>query len=143
VDEKVVSKTIIKYKEYDVFQREIFWLKLFEQHDFLFTPRIIDIDYNNLCFKMTYCGQPITKNTLPPNWRLQVYRILKSLGSVNCRHNDMKSDEILVNDDKIYMCDFGWASLENDFTLGIGLNAKVKPHGICSNEKIYEIIDCL
>ena len=60
-------------------------------------------------------------------------KILEDMKSVNVQHNDIKIGEILVDENKkIYLCDFGWSSINNELGCGIGLwncNNKQKPGG--------------
>ena len=78
-----------------------------------------------------YCGEPIAKGTVPADWRPQMNQILDDMKSRGVKHNDIKAPEVLVKDGKIYLCDFGWASVNEDFSVGVeSICAKEKPHGI-------------
>ncbi|HIB77472.1 MAG TPA: hypothetical protein EYO58_07640 [Flavobacteriales bacterium] len=53
----------------------------------------------------------MTARTLPHNWQAQRDHILKTLATHNCRHNDIKPQELLVGTDgTLRLCDYGWAS---------------------------------
>jgi len=42
--------------------------------------------------------------------------------SVNVQHNDIKLGELLIDENKkIYLCDFGWGSINKNMNCGIGL----------------------
>ena len=66
----------------------------------------------------------------PDDLEKQFNKILEDIKSVNVQHNDIKLGEILMDENnKIYLCDFGWGSINNDFGCGIGLCNKYKPYG--------------
>lgn len=53
--------------------------------------------------------------------------------NVNVQHNDIDPGELLIDkNNKIYLCDFGWGSIDNDIGCGIGIRGchnKQKPGG--------------
>ena len=65
--------------------------------------------------------------------------------SVNVKHNDIKHGEILIGkDNKIYLCDFGWGSINNEFGCGIGLwNKKEKPGGSLDDATALERLNLI
>ena len=50
------------------------------------------------------------KCNLPSDWEAQRDNIISVLEKNNCRHNDIKPDEIIVYDGKIKLVDFAWAN---------------------------------
>jgi serine/threonine protein kinase len=56
-----------------------------------------------------YSGKPVTAETLPPDWEAQRDCILRTLAAHNCRHNDIKPEEMLVHGKILRLVDFGWA----------------------------------
>jgi len=85
-------------------------------------PKLLysDDDKQLLIFKNV--GKPVNSTNKPKNLEKQFNQILKDLKSVNVQHNDIKTGEILIDKNKkIYLCDFGWASLNNDLSCGISL----------------------
>jgi tRNA A-37 threonylcarbamoyl transferase component Bud32 len=95
-----------KSKLYGNIEREIFWLnKLF---DFDRTPNIIE--HGDDFIKMEYVGERLNKTNLPYDWEEQVKYILNSLNKYECSHNDIKPEDILVNNGLLYIIDFGWST---------------------------------
>ena len=126
----------------DVFKREIFILNLLEKNSITWSPKLIHYDDNNKILMMTYCGQILTSLNKPDNYLAQFVKILKDMKKLNMQHNDIKkNNEVLVIGNKIYICDFGWASINNKLGCGIGLWDGEKPWGIIDDNllltKIY------
>jgi len=63
---------------------------------------------------MTYIGEMITKETIPEDWKEQRDYILKELAKCKCKHNDIKPQEITIQDGKLHLIDFGWATKLGD-----------------------------
>ena len=67
--------------------------------------------------------------------------------TLNIQHNDIKLSELLIKSNKLYICDFGWASIGNELGCGIGIwncNNKKKPggyHGRPREHKRYDAED--
>ena len=52
----------------------------------------------------------------------QLNQIIYDLQKLNIQHNDIKlGQEILVHHDKIYICDWGWGSINNNHSCNINL----------------------
>ena len=136
---QIVAKQITRYREYDVFERELFWLQLFEEYQFSWAPKIYQKGRLNTWFTMSYVGEPITSENAPGDWRSQADSISHDLQSVHCNHNDVRRCEVLVHKGKLHLVDFGWASKGNDMSCGIGLSSKPKPHGI-QNRSLLSVI---
>ena len=90
------------------FHNEIYWLDRLQHTDIC--PKLISYDDSLLTIEMSYVGTSLTRNNLPSDWKQQCDRILDQLYDHDCSHNDIKPDDILVSDDKLYLVDFGWAS---------------------------------
>jgi serine/threonine protein kinase len=90
------------------FFNEIQWLDLLK--DTKFTPILVSYDESLLTIEMTYVGRSITSTTIPLDWELQCKHIISTLKSYNCSHNDIKPEDILVYENKLYLVDFGWAT---------------------------------
>ena len=45
---------------------------------------------------------------------------------LNIKHNDIKKTEILVKDNKIYLIDYRWACINNEFNCGIKIDNRKK-----------------
>ena|GEM_PF-3585338 len=63
---------------------------------------------------MDYVGEPVSRETLPPDWQLQADHILAVLKQYGCCHNDIKPEDILVRDGRLFLIDFGWATKLGD-----------------------------
>ena len=51
-----------------------------------------------------------------------MFKGVKDMESVNVQHNDIKLGELLIDENKkIYLCDFGWGSINKNMNCGIGL----------------------
>lgn len=61
---------------------------------------------------LTDCGEPLTAENLPADWRDQMMNILKLLKSANVMHRDIRPDNFTVKDGRIYLIDFGWSCKE-------------------------------
>ena len=62
--------------------------------------------------------------------------------SVNVQHNDIKLGELLIDENKkIYLCDFGWASINNEMGCGIEIwncNNTKKPYGYFNDKNALQ-----
>lgn len=107
INNKLVTKTIIQEREYAdrVFANEIFWLKRFTGKIGFPTYR----GHSNGVIYINYCGNQLNRTNCPEDWQAQCGNILATLKFNNCRHHDIKPEEILVLDGKITLIDFGWA----------------------------------
>lgn len=96
----------------DLFQNELFWLK--ELAEFDRVPNVLWYDEEIKSFKMPNLGDMITKDNIPQDWEVQMEYIIEELDKYNCSHNDVKPEEILVKEGKLYLIDFGWATKKNE-----------------------------
>jgi len=123
-------KYIINWKKHNVYEREKYLgLKL---NKFDWYPTLLDYNDENQYLVFNYSGIPITTNNRPSDFVQQFDKILGDLKSENIQHNDIKHEEILVKDSKIYLCDFGWGSINNNMNCGIdiwGCKNTQKPGG--------------
>lgn len=124
-------KYIIKYKEYNVYEREKYIGSILKKFDWY--PKLLYSDDINQFFVYSNVGVPITIKNKPDDFEKQFNKILEDMKSVNVQHNDIKKEEILIDENKkIYLCDFGWGSINNELGCDIGLwncNNKKKPGG--------------
>lgn len=132
----IVIKKIIKFKDYNVFEREIHILTLLNKAN-INVPKLLYYDYNKQIIIMSYCGIPINKLVFESNnnYKKQLSDIIKELKKNNIKHNDIKhNSEILLLNNKIYLCDFGWATINNNLHCNINLCNKPKPCGIINDD---------
>lgn len=124
-------KYVIKYKDYNVYEREKYIGSILK--DFDWYPTLLHYDDNNQFFVFRNVGVPVTMENKPDDLEKQFNKILEDMKSVNVQHNDIKIGELLLDENnKIYLCDFGWGSINNELDCGIGLwkcNNKKKPGG--------------
>lgn len=134
-----VLKKITKFINHNCYNREIYILKLLNDSKFDWCPILIKSLDNENSFIMTYCGEQMNKTNKPTDYKDQITKILNDMKSINLKHNDIKPTEILVYKSKIYLVDFGWASLIDDFSCGVyGISSKEKPCGIFQdNQSLY------
>ena len=58
----------------------------------------------------------------------------------NIKHNDIKNSELLVNNCHLTLIDYGWSSLNDDWSCGGKFSAKTKPaHGFFDHTAINRI----
>lgn len=108
-----VSKKVSKHWDKDninVYQNEKKWLNLLKNTDVIAKP--VHFDDENRIITTEFVGESINKGNIPNNWKEQRDHICSTLKKFNCRHNDIKPNELIVHNNKIKLIDFGWA---NDF----------------------------
>ncbi len=126
-EQNLIMKKCKCYLEYGVFDREIFWLKELESLDFV--PRLEHVDSEEKIIITSYMGKRINRANVPEDWRKQLENIITILKNHKVKNADLKETEILVNNGKLGIVDFGWASLDGDYSCGIGLpDASAFPH---------------
>lgn len=101
-----------KYQAFNVYEREIFWLKRF--HDLDFIPTLVGVNDDRKVIATKFVGHKATKLNIPDDFEEQLDNINKKLKEYNCQHNDINDDNFLIADNKIYLIDFGWTTFIND-----------------------------
>ena len=115
-----IIKYVVNYKEYNVYEREKHLESILNKFDWY--PELLYSDDINQVLIFKNVGVPLTNQNKPDNMEEQINKILFDMESVNVQHNDIKLGELLIDEDnKIYLCDFGWASINNEIGCGIGL----------------------
>ena len=136
INNTIVIKKIVKYQDYNVFEREIHLLKLLNNKN-INIPKLLYYDIKNQIIIMSYCGIPINKHVFESNnnYKKQLSNIIKELKKLNIKHNDIKhNSEILLLNNTIYLCDFGWGTINNNLHCNINLCNKAKPSGIINDD---------
>jgi tRNA A-37 threonylcarbamoyl transferase component Bud32 len=132
-----VKKHVTRYLGQDCYEREIGVLKLLNEHKFDWCPTLIKTYDDEKTFIMNYCGNSMMKTNRPTDYKKQVEQILNDMKSIDLKHNDIKNTEVLVCNSKIFIVDFGWASIKDDFSCGLGnISTKKKPCGIYEDNRI-------
>lgn len=122
-------KYIIRHNGHDVYKREKYLSTILEK--FSWYPRLLGFDDDNEILIFRYVGVPVTKKNKPKDIKKQFDTILVDLKSVNIQHNDIKEGEILMDKKgKIYLCDFGWGTVNKRLDCGINISNKTKPSGM-------------
>lgn len=101
-----------RYTMYNVFERELFWLRRLEHIDFI--PQLIDYNINNKSLTIKYAGVQLNTLNKPKDLHQQFSNILTVLREYNCSHNDMNMLNLLVKNNIVYLIDFGWSTFIND-----------------------------
>tara|TARA_B000000477_G_scaffold103377_1_gene92858 strand:+ start:1720 stop:2313 length:594 start_codon:yes stop_codon:yes gene_type:complete len=136
INNTIVIKKIVKYQDYNVFEREVHILKLLNSKN-INIPKLLYYDIKNQIIIMSYCGIPINKQVFQSNnnYKNQLSNIIKELKKLNIKHNDIKhNSEILLLNNTVYLCDFGWATINNNLHCNINLCNKPKPSGIIDDD---------
>ncbi len=136
INNTIVIKKIVKYQDYNVFEREVHILKLLNSKN-INIPKLLYYDIKNQIIIMSYCGIPINKQVFESNnnYKKQLSNIIKELKKLNIKHNDIKhNSEILLLNNTVYLCDFGWATINNNLHCNINLCNKPKPSGIIDDD---------
>jgi len=122
--------------DHDVYEREKYIASILAQFDW-FPPLLYSDDKQKILIYKNV-GTVLTQTNSPSNLKQQFNTILNDLKSVNIQHNDIKIGELLINSNqKIFLCDFGWGSVNNNLDCGIGIWAcdKInKPGGYYNDE---------
>ena len=121
-DGESVFKKIIRYDEHDLFKREMYMLK-FLQDKVDWSPKLISYDEERKIIQMSYCGESFNFETCTDrNILKQIRNIIEDMNRLKFKHNDIKNNqELLLKDGKVYLCDFGWASINDDHSCEQGL----------------------
>ena len=139
-DKKYILKKIILFLEYDTYKREVLLLKKLNK-EVDWTPKIIYNEDKDNIIVSEYCGERINEYNKPNNYKEQINKIIFDLKRLNIQHNDLKIEEILVKNNKIYICDFGWGSINNKHDCCANLWSGVKPFGYFREKDILNKLD--
>ena len=121
-------KYVIKNNDYDVYEREKYISNKLNKFDWC--PKLLFADDNNKILIFRNAGVTVTKENKPKDLEKQFKKILNDMKSLNIKHNDIKTGEILVNEKKkIFLCDFGWATINDKLGCGIGIYNGQKKSG--------------
>jgi hypothetical protein len=101
-----ITKFYRRYLHLGVMENEIKWLRRLCRWDR--SPTILDEGKNVIT--MEFLGNPVTKENLPPDYKNQIYSIVKELESMNCCSNDIKIENILVLNKKLRLIDYEWST---------------------------------
>lgn len=134
---KQVDDTHRFNRGHDVFAREVYWLTRLENKGSF--PRLLRFNAQEKRLETEYCGEPLRREggsgnvaKRPSDWRDQLKRVCDAMNRWDCRHNDMKPHDWLVHPQTrhLYVCDFGFASLGQDLTVGGRFGQATPPRGL-------------
>ena len=78
-------------------------------------PSIININSVDLSIILEYCGELLTQDNCPDNWRSQLIEIYQLLQKYHIYHNDIHLGNLCLKDGIIYLIDFGLAKHHIDW----------------------------
>jgi len=139
VDKKLFVKKPVYQLDFDVLKREIHVLTLLNKNNITWCPKLLF--YNDKLFITNYCGERVSENNIPNDYKIQAEKILSDLKKLNIKHNDIKKDEILVKNNKIYLVNFGWASINDNFNCGIKIDNRKKQYIIHDDNNLIKHLD--
>lgn len=135
---KYFVKEVIHFLNYHCLLREIHILKLLNSKNYLWTPKLIH--YNDKLLVTEYIGDYVTHINIPLDYLSQINIILQNLKDCSIKHNDIKLKEILVKNGRLFLCDFGWASINNDMSCGINISNENKPSEQFDDSRIIKYL---
>lgn len=69
-------------------------------------PKLLHYDIENYEIYMTLCGEKLSKDNVPKNWKEQLLEIIGILKKHNISHNSTSMNNACVKDGIIYFIDF-------------------------------------
>ena len=105
LDNKKIIKKKIYRKPKEKFNKEVKALTILK--DYKYFPKILVINKEEYSIYMSYCGYKITFDNIPKNWEIQVKNIINILNQTNIVHGDINPGNICVQNNQIYLIDFG------------------------------------
>ena len=75
-------------------------------------PRLLAM--GNGWIEMEYCGEELSFENIPLDYRKQIARIVGTLKEAEIIHRDIKPGNLLVKNGQLYLIDFGWAIWANE-----------------------------
>lgn len=85
--------------------------RILSKLDNIHFPKVYNIDGE---FAVEDCGDILTVDNLPKDWKSQLVQIIFELNNAGVQHRDIKPDNLMVKDNIIKLIDFGWARLYSD-----------------------------
>jgi len=104
-----VIKTQTHYNKWDLLGNEE---RILKSVDSIHFPKVHVIDEHAI--EIEDCGDELTADKLPEDWKHQLVDILKELEKNGIQHRDIKPDNLMIKNGIIKLIDFGWSRLVND-----------------------------
>ena len=109
-EKKMVFK---RFEEYAIalglLENEVQWYSRFNSSPGYPAHTAKMLDYNENTITLQYVGEPITKQTIPCNFKDQLSQIAYFLQLHQCQHCDITPNNLLFFKGRIFLIDFGWA----------------------------------
>jgi len=140
-DNQIVVKKVKRFKDYDVFLREIYWLKYLNEKQYSWCPKLLFYDNESQIIILNYIGPSINKKNKPADWREQLKLILNDLVKENICHNDINKNNVLIKDNKLFLIDYGWASKINDWSCNGVFDKRKKPSHVYFDKNAIKTIE--
>lgn len=107
-DGKVIKKQI-NYMDYDLIANEVRILSKCDSRHF---PKVLKAQEDLI--ELEDCGDDLTCDNLPNDWKQQLIEIIQDLRVYNVEHRDIRPENLMVKDGIIKLIDFGWARFKDD-----------------------------
>jgi len=82
-------------------------ISLPEMTNYSHFPKLVAYDVNRFVIYMTFCGEMLSRDNLPNDWREQFERIRKIMALANVNSNDMLIRNTCILNKQIQIIDFG------------------------------------
>lgn len=102
----IITKQQVSFLEYDLIENEGRILKRIQSDHF---PRLFDYMPDTKTILLEDCGEPLSTENLPKDWKEQMAEILEDLQFNGIMHRDIRPDNFMVKEGIIKLIDFGWA----------------------------------
>jgi len=114
---------IVTRREHGVVEREIDFLRTL--HGCGFTPELYDANVESGRLEMEFVGDDLSDAKLPDDAWYQMQRISEILYSLGIRHNDIRPENVTVQNGRLFLIDWQWATRYNmqppeDWPKGLG-----------------------
>ena len=104
-----VRKRQVSYLEFSLLENEA---RILEKCDSKHIPRLLKRGEEEI--EIEDCGEHLTVDNLPEDWKEQFVQIIQDLRAAGVRHNDFKLGNLMVKDGIVKLIDFGFSSLEEE-----------------------------
>lgn len=105
----VVHKKQTGYKAWDLLGNEY---RVLSKLDSVHFPKVRMIEDGII--EVEDCGEQLTAENLPENWKSQLSEILRELENAGIQHRDIKPDNLMIKGGVIKLIDFGWSRFLTD-----------------------------
>lgn len=137
-NKEMVMKQVTSHIKKDVYEREKYMLQFFNAININWCPQLYNYDDAQHILIMSYCGERVNTSNKPVDLRKQLEDILSDLQCCNVQHNDIKESEILIQDNKVYICDYGWSSINNELSCNRNIWNGEKPCNIYKDDTLLK-----